>query len=95
MEPLPFLLISLIVIAIVLIYENALEKFRSQSAANRVRMIEAAADLLSEHAENPEYDRGVTELLSDILEIPMDDKYRLQAELRVVKQNINRRGRLA
>lgn len=37
------------------------------------RMIEMAADLLSEDGENPEYDRGVAEVLCEYLSLPLND----------------------
>lgn len=45
-----------------------------------------AADLLSEDGENPEYDRGVAELVTAQIGIPLDYKFDVLDFLRVVKR---------
>lgn len=44
--------------------------------------VRIAADLMSDHGENSEYDRGMIELLCDLFTVPMDDKDRVEAEMR-------------
>lgn len=53
-----------------------------------------AADLLSD-GENPEYDRGITELVSDLLGLSTDDKYHTLANLRLWKNRVNKHTRHA
>ena len=44
--------------------------------------VKIAADLMSEHGENAEYDRGMVELLCDLYGIPMDNKDDVMNDLR-------------
>ena len=44
--------------------------------------IKVAADLLSDHGENPEYDRAITELVGDLFGFSMDDKHIVENDLR-------------
>lgn len=51
--------------------------------------IQEAADLVSEHGENPEYDRGVYELLAGLfgmLDVPTDERAAMiEADVRAIK----------
>ena len=47
-------------------------------------MVTTAARLVSEAGENAEYDRGVAELLCDLIDVPHAEKSTLLAELRQV-----------
>lgn len=48
----------------------------------RSEVLRAAADLLSDRGENPEYDRAIVELTCDVVGIHLDHKYDLLALLR-------------
>lgn len=45
-------------------------------------LLEAAADLRSEHGENPEYDRGLVELISDVAPIGTQEKWESTEDFR-------------
>lgn len=49
-----------------------------------MKLITSAALLLSEDGENAEYDRGIVELTTDLLGLPMDHKDHVAATLRSV-----------
>lgn len=55
-------------------------------------MIRAAALLLSEDEENPEYDRGVSELTAELLRFPLTAAPDVLAFLRRVKYEHRERG---
>lgn len=49
------------------------------------QLLNAAADLLSEDAENEEYDRAIVELISTVLGLPTDYRGATEAMLRTLK----------
>jgi hypothetical protein len=49
-------------------------------------MVTTAARLVSEDGENAEYDRGVAEMLSDLIDIPHAERSTLLRELRAVQR---------
>lgn len=57
------------------------------ATSTHLRLIINAASLLSEHGENPEYDRGVIELLESVTGGNPDDWHATELLLRFIKED--------